>query len=38
MCVFKFRWEVCKIKVKKKINVIMTYIIEYAWIYLNVPK
>ena len=38
-CLFKFRWKKSeKKKVKKKMNVIITIIIEYAWICLNVLK
>ena len=33
---FKFYWKACKIKVeKKKVKVILTVNIGYAWIYLN---
>ena len=38
-CIFKFRLNVCKIKVKKKqVYVIVTIIIEYASISLNFTK
>ena len=42
ICLSKFRRKVCKIKVKKRklmyYYLIITIIIEYAWISLSVPK
>ena len=35
ICLLRFYWKVCKIKMKKKVCVVMAIIIEYAWTCLN---